>query len=104
MACISPLTTLFSDLPTPVAETWLATLQPQPAEGWNDTITYGAWKDVPSIYLLAEEDKVLPSEIQEQCATLAGSEVVRVKAGHMLMLNQPDKCLEVILGAVAGLG
>jgi pimeloyl-ACP methyl ester carboxylesterase len=53
---------------------------------------------------LAEEDKVLPSEIQEQCAALAGSEVVRVKAGHMLMLNQPDKCLKVILRAVAGLG
>jgi pimeloyl-ACP methyl ester carboxylesterase len=85
-----------------VAQTWLAKLQCQPAEGWNDVITYGAWKEIPSIYLVAEEDKLLPPEIQAQCAAMAGSEVLGVKAGHMLMLSQPEKCLEMILKAVEG--
>lgn len=100
MTCVSPLTTLFSDLPDATAQLWLSRLRPQPAEGWNDVVTYGAWKEVPSVYVLAEEDKLLPPEVQAQCAALAGSEVVRVKAGHMLMLTQESLCLEVILRAV----
>ncbi len=102
MHCVSPRQSLFSDLPDAVAEAWLPKMQCQPAEGWNDTVTHGAWKEIPSIYLLAEEDKVLPPQIQLQCAALAGSEVVPVKAGHMLMLGQEEKCLEIILRAAEG--
>jgi pimeloyl-ACP methyl ester carboxylesterase len=74
-------------------------MQCQSAEGWNDVITYGGWKDVPSVFLIAEEDKVLPLELQRQFAAMAGSEVETVKAGHMVILSQPEKCLEVILKA-----
>lgn len=58
----------------------------------------------PLHYLLAEEDKVLPPELQAQCAALAGAVVEKVKAGHMLMLSQEGRCLEVILRAAAGEG
>lgn len=97
MYCLNARQALFSDLPDAEAESWLSKMQCQPAEGWNDVITYGGWKDVPSIFLVAEEDKVLPPELQRQFAAMARSEVESVGAGHMVMLSQPGKCLEVIL-------
>jgi len=99
MTCFSPQELLFSDLPPADAEMWLAKMQCQPAEGWNDTVTYGGWKDVPSLYLVAEEDKVLPAEWQQQFAAMAGSEVETARAGHMVMLSQPGRCVEVVLRA-----
>jgi pimeloyl-ACP methyl ester carboxylesterase len=102
MYCVNARQSLFSDMSDAEAETWLAQMQCQPAEGWNDVITYGAWKEIPSIYLIAEEDKLLPAQMQAQFAALAGSEVETVKAGHMLILSQPEKCVEVILKAVGG--
>lgn len=64
-------------------------------------ITYAAWKEISSIYLVCEDDKVLPAEMQRRLAAMAGSEVMSVKNGHMVMLSNPEKSLEIILKAAA---
>ncbi|KAH8674792.1 Alpha/beta hydrolase fold-1 [Tricladium varicosporioides] len=98
MYCTDPLLSLFNDFPPALAQTWLERLQPQPAEGWDGEIKYCGWRHVPSVFLVCEEDQVLTREMQEGGAELAGSRVVRYKAGHMAQIVVP----EVVAGEIRG--
>ena len=99
--CKSPSTMLFNDLDPASAEEWTKTLQPQPSQGWDDTITYCGWKDVPSVYLVCENDQVIPPPMQLQLAELAGSKVEKCGAGHMPFLSMPEKVAEIVKNAIA---
>lgn len=101
MHCKSPETNLFNDLDPASAEKWTKELQPQPSEGWADTVTYCGWKDVPSVYLVCENDQVIPAPMQLQLAELAGSKVEKCGAGHMPFLSMPEKVAEVVKNAIA---
>ncbi|KAE8353293.1 alpha/beta-hydrolase [Aspergillus coremiiformis] len=99
LLCAQPDTLLFHDLAEEDRVKWLARIQPQPARGWNGRTRYVGWKDVPSVYLLCEEDRILPASLQEEMASLAGSKIIRCSAGHMPQLSQPDKVVDVIKAA-----
>lgn len=96
MYCKDPKALLFNDLPAAEADSWLAKLDCQPASGWDDEITYTGWKKVPSVYLVCDRDAVLPPPMQEQMAQAAGAEIIKCAGGHMVMLSQPDKVVEVV--------
>lgn len=100
MRCSDPETNLFNDLPPESATEWAQTLQIQPAADWDDVVTYGAWKTVPSVYLVCEGDRCIPAAVQLQMAALAGSRVERCAAGHMPMLSVPERVVELVRGAV----
>lgn len=67
---------------------------------WSVECTYTGWEKVPSTYILTENDQTIPPQVQEMCAGLAGSEVVRMKTGHMPMLADPKGLAERIVGAI----
>ncbi|KAB8243271.1 hypothetical protein BDV35DRAFT_396037 [Aspergillus flavus] len=96
-----PEQTLFNDLDEEEKGKWLDVLKPQPAQGWNGTTIYAGWKDVKSVYLICEEDQVIPAFLQEELAGLAGSRIERCSAGHLPHLSQPSRFVEVIKDAVA---
>ncbi|MCJ1309511.1 hypothetical protein MMC25_003171 [Agyrium rufum] len=91
-----PKALLFNDLLPEGADAWAAKSQHQPAKNCEETIAFAGWKEVPSRYLIYEGDAVLPTALQMQFAQLAGSEITTCSAGHMVMLSQPQKVLEVI--------
>lgn len=96
MFCVSPEKLLFNDLSDAEAAKWVQKLSCQPASGWDDIIDYAGWNNVPSVYLVAENDAILSKEMQLQMAELAGSEVESCSAGHCCMIGQPERCAEVI--------
>jgi len=96
MYCKNPISNIFSDLPTSEAENWLTKLDCQPAFGWNEEVTYGGWKDVPSVYLCCKNDTIVPVQMQLLMAGVAGSEIEYCSAGHMVMLSQPDRVVELV--------
>ncbi|MCJ1403203.1 hypothetical protein MMC11_006426 [Xylographa trunciseda] len=96
MYCKDPIPNLFNDLPPEEAESWAKRLSFQPAHGWDGVISYTAWKDVPSTYLICDNDAVVPPALQKHWAENAGCEIVTCSAGHMPMLSQPEKVVEVI--------
>lgn len=57
---------------------------------------YGGWADISSVWLIAENDKLLPADMQRQMAGMAGSEIDTCSGCHMVMLSHPEKCVEVI--------
>ena len=95
---VSPLTTMFNDFPVEEAEIFIKDhLSYQPASGWADTkITYCGWRHIPSIYLVCENDALLPPPFQRQCVELIGAETLSCTASHMVVLSQPEKVVEIV--------
>ncbi|KAK4690877.1 hypothetical protein P7C71_g6011, partial [Lecanoromycetidae sp. Uapishka_2] len=99
MNCVTPEKILFNDLDHEAAQKWAKTLQTQPATGWDGMVTYCGWREVPSVYLMCENDNCIPPPMQLQMAEMAGSRIERCAAGHMLMLSMPEKAVEIVKSA-----
>ncbi|TVY48645.1 hypothetical protein LOCC1_G003961 [Lachnellula occidentalis] len=97
--CKTPAKLLFNDLDAVATERWMKVLKSQPAAGWDDTVTYCGWKEVPSVYLVCEKDAILPETMQLGFAQLAGSQITRCAAGHMVQISMPEKVAEVVKAA-----
>ncbi|KAH7234998.1 Alpha/beta hydrolase fold-1 [Fusarium redolens] len=99
-SCKDPRNLLYSDFSDDEANKWLPGLQHQADRGWATKLQYCGSREVPSVYIICEGDKMLPAELQEQFAGLAGSEIVRVGAGHMVQLSQTEKVADIIASHV----
>ena len=61
------------------------------------------WKDVPSWFLIGEEDRIIPAELQRHMAVRARSqrEIVIEGASHAIAVSRPDATVHPILEAAA---
>jgi pimeloyl-ACP methyl ester carboxylesterase len=61
------------------------------------------WKDVPSWFLIGEEDRIIPAELQRHMAVRARAqrEVVVEGASHAISVSRPDATVHPILEAAA---
>jgi pimeloyl-ACP methyl ester carboxylesterase len=98
-----PENMFFNDMNDEIKEKWMAKLQTHPSSGWDSTITYCGWREVPSVYLICKNDQVIPAQLQLQMAQLAGSEIKECEAGHMAILSAPERVVEVVKAAVDSL-
>jgi pimeloyl-ACP methyl ester carboxylesterase len=84
------------DLPRSTTDLMWATQRP------GDTHTLGepsgppAWKAVPSWYLVARDDNLIPAEAQRFMAQRAGARTVEVRASHVAMISQPRVTAELV--------
>jgi pimeloyl-ACP methyl ester carboxylesterase len=58
-----------------------------------------AWKSLPSWYLVATDDRMIPPAAQRAMAGRAGSTVAEVRASHAVYVSQPDAVVELIARA-----
>jgi len=61
-----------------------------------------AWKNKPSWYLVATDDKMIPPPAQRAMSKRAGSTVVEVKGSHAVYVSQPAAVAALIERAAAG--
>jgi pimeloyl-ACP methyl ester carboxylesterase len=63
------------------------------------------WKDVPSWFLIGEEDRIIPPELQRYMAERAGSKrtVLVEGASHAICVSQPEATARLVLEAAASL-
>ncbi|KAF5626884.1 uncharacterized protein FTJAE_9390 [Fusarium tjaetaba] len=80
-SCKDPRSLLYGDFSDEEANKWLPRLQHQVDRGWATKLQYCG---------------ILPVAIQEQFAGLAGSEIVRIGAGHMVQLSETEKVADII--------
>jgi pimeloyl-ACP methyl ester carboxylesterase len=59
-------------------------------EALNGAVGRPAWKEKPSWYLIATDDKMIPPPAQEFMSKRAGSRVVEVKGSHAIYVSQPE--------------
>ncbi len=63
-----------------------------------------AWKDRPSWFFVAEEDRMIPAETQRFMAERMKARVRTAPADHMPMLTAPSVVVEIVLEAVREAG
>ena len=103
MYCKSPREVLFNDLPDAQAEEQTSKLSFQPASGWDATVEYAGWQEIPSGYMICEKDAAIPKDLQRQIAGFASSDPVEsCDAGHCAPITQPDAVAKFIVRCAEG--
>jgi pimeloyl-ACP methyl ester carboxylesterase len=82
------------------ANVMYAVQQPIHASAWDDRMGHPVWKTLPSWFLVATEDQVVPPDAQRLFARRMGADTVEVKSGHVAMVSHPDKVTDLIEKAV----
>jgi pimeloyl-ACP methyl ester carboxylesterase len=59
-----------------------------------------AWKDRPSWFLVAEEDRMIPAETQRFMAERMKARVHAAPADHVPMVTAPSVVVDILLEAV----
>jgi pimeloyl-ACP methyl ester carboxylesterase len=89
-----PLTLFFHDVPNPVE--WVHSLRPHAWATQNAPATGAAYFNIPTAYLLCEEDRATPLPVQQMLVERArrnGAEIEtdKIATGHTPWLVKPDE-------------
>ncbi|KAL6705374.1 hypothetical protein ACN47E_007023 [Coniothyrium glycines] len=91
----------YNDLPEDEQKYWFDRLQSHNLSGFTTPCTAASWKELPTSYLVCEDDLAIPVSAQDgmiQGARDAGVEVdvTRIKAGHSPFLSKPEETVNWI--------
>src|SRR5439155_17668341 len=92
------------DLPASQAALMAATQRPATQEALVEPSgEHPLWRDVPAWFLIGEEDRVIPTELQRYMAHRARSQRTTVIEGasHAMPVSRPDATVHPILEAAA---
>src|SRR5882724_4506652 len=64
---------------------------PWGVEALSGSISFPAWKNKPSWYLIATDDRMIPPPAQEFMSKRANSTVVKVKGSHSVYVSKPEE-------------
>jgi pimeloyl-ACP methyl ester carboxylesterase len=92
-----------ADIDPGKARTMYAVQQPAISTAYTDVMREPAWRSLPSWYLVATDDEVLPANAQRRFAARMGATTVEVTASHLVMVSQPATVSDLIEGAAAAL-
>lgn len=89
------------------AEAWVlaATQKPVAAATLLSEEPLGApsWTSVPTWYLVAEEDQIIPAEAQQLFAGRMGATTSSVKSGHLPFISHPDVVTDLVRTAATAI-
>jgi len=95
----SPAEVFYNGVSPEVTASSVARLGLQSRSSTEQPLTRAAWKEVPSTYVVCEQDQAIPAFAQEAMAQRAGT-VARLPAGHSPFLSHPGE-LAALLRDVA---
>ena len=75
---------------------------PWGVDALRGTITKAAWRTMPSWYLVASEDRMIPPAAQRLMATRAGATTIEEKGSHAIYVSQPRVVAALITKAAMG--
>jgi len=80
-----------------------AVQQPLTMSAFDDVMGTPAWKSLPTWYLVAENDEVIPPDAERQAAQRMGADTIEVASGHCAMVSHPEETHERIATAATTL-
>ncbi|MEE6259370.1 alpha/beta hydrolase [Plantactinospora sonchi] len=86
----NPGLALYHDVPEDVATQAVADLVEQSLLSFTGTVTRAAWHDIPSTYIVSEDDRSIPTALQEVMAAHATT-TRRWAGGHSAFLAAPER-------------
>ncbi|MER6943111.1 alpha/beta hydrolase [Nonomuraea sp. NPDC000554] len=90
-----PRTSLYGDLTDAEAEQAMSELVQQTVRSFAEKVHAAAWRDIPSTYIVTEQDKAIPPALQEKMAAQA-NEIRRITSAHSPFLSQPRQLAALI--------
>jgi pimeloyl-ACP methyl ester carboxylesterase len=99
-----PVESFYHDVPEPLRSQAVQHLV-KVSQGVKGATQYFApWKHVPATYIICEEDKALPPDIQRAFASQAGGtwKIVSSPTGHSPFLVNPEQFGDILIGVAEG--
>jgi pimeloyl-ACP methyl ester carboxylesterase len=93
-----------ADLPKEKADFMANSQLPWGVGALEGAVTEAAWRNKPSWYLVATEDKMIPPEAQRAMSRRAGAMVTEAKGSHAIYVSQPEAVVALIKNAAKGVG
>lgn len=87
------------DLPESTTRVMATAQRPSDAHTPEQPSGVPAWKTIPSWYLVARNDNLIPAAAQRFLAERAGAHTVEVRASHVAMMSQPEATADLIRAA-----
>ncbi|SNY05629.1 Pimeloyl-ACP methyl ester carboxylesterase [Paractinoplanes atraurantiacus] len=84
------------DLSRSTADVMWAGQRPGDVSTLQETSGAPAWKTIPSYYLVARNDNLIPAAVQRFMAKRAGARTAEVNASHVAMISQPGATTALI--------
>jgi pimeloyl-ACP methyl ester carboxylesterase len=84
------------DLPRSTTDLMWSGQRPSDVVALQEPSGAPAWTTIPSWYLVARSDKVIPPAAQRYMARRAGARVSEINASHVAMISQPAATAELI--------
>jgi pimeloyl-ACP methyl ester carboxylesterase len=91
-----------ADVPKDKADFMAQSQVPWGLDALNGSVTEPAWRNKPSWYLVASDDKMVPPPAQRLMSKRAGSTVLEVKGSHAVYVSRPDAVAAFIEKAAKG--
>jgi pimeloyl-ACP methyl ester carboxylesterase len=88
-----------ADIDPVKAKVMYAVQQPLTMSTFDDVMGTPAWKSLPSWYLVAQNDEVIPPDGERQFAERMGADTIEVESGHCAMVSHPEETYERIVTA-----
>jgi pimeloyl-ACP methyl ester carboxylesterase len=88
-----------ADVPPELAAFMADSQVPWGVEALNGTVSGPAWRNKPSWYLIAADDRMIPPPAQRAMSERAGSTVVEAPGSHSIYVSQPHVVAELIARA-----
>jgi pimeloyl-ACP methyl ester carboxylesterase len=85
------------DLPLKTTAVMAATQRPADVHTLGQQSGVPAWRTIPSGYLVAKSDNLIPPAAQRFMAQRAGSRTVEVDSSHVAMMSKPGPTTDLIL-------
>ena len=90
------------DLPARTASFMAAAQRPGALSALVTPSGEPAWKTIPSWFLVAKQDRIIPPEAERAMAKRAGSTTVTIDSSHVAMMSHPNVVIALIRSAAAG--
>ncbi len=84
------------DLPQRTTRVMAATQRPGALAALLAPSGAPAWADIPSWYVVANQDRIIPPEAERAMAERAGSRVVEIDSSHVVMMSHPGAVTTLI--------
>jgi len=91
-----------ADVPPVQARVMFAAQQPLAMTAFEEAMGVPAWKSLPSWYMVAQSDEVIPPDAERSFAQRMGAVAVEAASSHVVMVSHPDEVADLIETALKG--
>ncbi|TEY85143.1 hypothetical protein BOTCAL_0017g00570 [Botryotinia calthae] len=106
VTCLDPYEIFYNDISRTEAQKYVDMLKGHSYNTFRSPVTAEPWRYIPSTYVVCEDDRAVPLEIQlgmirgaQEIAEESFGTIERINAGHSPFISQPEWLAEKLMKA-----